>query len=186
MPPDDTTPPTPPADPPGGMFDREYVQGLRAENATFRVRARDAIAAMTQVGELLGLGADAVADPARVKAAASTLRLAADVEAGIVRHGLDRKLALAVIALERALTDVQPGLPDTGSRLDEILTRLAKENPALKAGPAAGPLRSGLPISGSGAGQQTPISRAELANLPPERVEDLRKRGLLSHLLRGE
>jgi hypothetical protein len=176
----------PPADPPDGLFDAIYVKQLRAENASFRVRAKEATAALTQVGELLGLDADAMADVQRVKHAASSLRLAADVEAAINRHGLDRKLTFAVLAQERALADVQPGQPDTGSRLDEVLTKLAKENPALTGG-GRGPLppRSGLPITGGGANQGAPITRAELAHLPPERVEVLRKAGLLDHILRG-
>jgi hypothetical protein len=179
-------PAQPPAGPPDGMFSRVYVRELREENAALRIRARDATAALASVGELLGLDGDSMAAPQLVKHAATSLRLAADVEAAINRHGLDRKLTLAVLAQERALADVQPGQPDTGSRLDEVLTKLAKETPALTgAGRGATPPRSGLPISGSGANQGAPITRAELAHLPPERVEVLRKAGLLDHILRG-
>ena len=177
-------PPAPPADPPSGMFTRDYVVELRQEAAAHRVRANNATAALVQVGELLGLDATAVADPQRFKHTLGSLRLAADVEAGIVRHGLDRKLTLALLAQEHSLADVQPGQPDTGSRLDEILTALAKATPAVKAGPSALPPRSGLPRGGGGT--PPPISRAELANLPPERVAQLKQAGLLNHLLRGE
>ncbi len=46
-------PPAPPADPPWGVFDAHYVQGLRQEAGANRVKARDAIPALTTVGEML-------------------------------------------------------------------------------------------------------------------------------------
>jgi hypothetical protein len=175
----------PPADPPGTgeRFDRAYVEDLRKESATNRVKARDATAVLSAVGEMLGLDADAMTDVQRVKHAATSLRLAADVEAAINRHGLDRKLTLAVLAQERALADVQPGQPDTGSRLDEVLTKLAKENPALAAGRAPGALRSGLPITGPGAPAVQKISPREIreGHFTPDRVAELQKQGLIDH-----
>ena len=110
MPPDDPAtpaappaPPAPPAAPEPDTFSRAYVQDLRAENAQRRKELR-----------------------AEQEAHAATRQQAAldhSITDGIYRHGVDPKLARAVLASEPArLTDVD--VQDTASlpsRMDEVL-----------------------------------------------------------------
>jgi hypothetical protein len=184
-----TAPPAaPPADPgEAGPFSLAYVKELREENKSRRIEAKAARDALFAVGSALGLAPEHLSDPDRVKVAASNLRITATVDEAITRHGVDRRLTRALMDSERSLAPLADLTPaEIPSELDRIITELLKQNPALKAGAAAGPARSGLPIAGPGAANQQRISPRELRqlNLPPERVAELHRQGLID--LAGE
>lgn len=180
--------PAPPADvpdAPNGMFTLTYVKALRDEAAGSRVKAREANAALAAVGDALGLAPEHVADPARVRHVATSLRTTAAVEEAMARHGVDRKLTRALLDAERSLAplaDVAPA--EYGTHLDEIIANLVRDNPALRAVQVPGAARSGLPIAGPGNTRPT-ITREDLKHLPKERVAELHKAGLLDHILAG-
>lgn len=117
-----------------------------------------------------------------MRLAATNLRTAAAVDEAVQRHGVDRRLTKALLASEgalAALADV-PAAEYSG-RLDEVITALVRDNPALRVSGSTAPPRSGLPITGQGAATPQRISPRELRqlNLPAERVVELHRQGLI-------
>ncbi|MFI5281853.1 MAG: hypothetical protein ACHQ0J_01830 [Candidatus Dormibacterales bacterium] len=160
QPPGGTPPPAPEQD----VFTRQYVQELRAENASWRGKLRDEQAAHAATRRQLGLD-----------------RALTD---GLNRHALDPKLARAMLATEpERMSELDGAAPDIESRVDEALTRLARDFPQLTTGRPAGPVRNGLPLTGGG--QAPPITRAELKYMTPEQIAELHRTGALRHLSGG-
>lgn len=166
------------------MFPLEYVRELRNENASMRVRAKEAEAKM------------AAYDPEALTKANAQIReltVGQALTEAALKLGANPRLTRATLQMDGHLIGLDPDKADFLPALDALVQTAIDNEPSLKsAGKPAIPTRMGSDISHPGTGRPLgqPITRDHIATLRAQGKHDevtaLLKSGQLDAALRGE
>lgn len=184
--------PDPPADPPKDTTDwkaqaRKHEDRAKEHKTAADKAAADLRAVLDAIATATGQK-PADADPVKLAAELGKARDTArstQVELAVHRtaskHGADADSLLDSRAFLKAVAELDPTASDFASKVEAAIKTAVKDNPKLKAGPAAAAQSGGDFAGGTGAGG--PITEAQLAKMTPAEVAKAYADGKLKHLM---
>lgn len=200
--PEHPAPETPPAETPAETFDREYVEKLRKEAASYRTRAKeieDTKAAeldafKQEMAKALGLVEDTADDPAALLEAAQAERdkMAEQLNAyrrdDAIRTALknvdgkvDETLLHAVLNQNNAFRELEITSDDYTEQVSALVATAIENHPSLLV--QVTPTASGVDPTNTNTGADRKITQADLETMTSREIYEAQKAGKLNHLL---
>lgn len=188
-------------------FDREYVEKLRKEAASYRTRAKELEESKTaeldafkqEMAKALGLVEDATDDPAKLLEAATKReqeiqaerdKYAAQIteyrQRDAIRTAVDKAgvtdpaLLEAVLKSNNAFNQLDIDADDYTAQVAQLVTETVQQHPALA---QVAPTASGVDTSTTNTGASQKITREQLANMTSEEINKAAREGKLAHLM---
>lgn len=192
-------------------FDRDYVEQLRKEAASYRTKAKELEDQFTttktekddliqQIGKALGLVDDQTDDPAKLLEAATkreqelaqerddTARQLREYrqrdairEASTTAKITDHALLEAVLKTNNAFNALDINADDYQAQVAQFITEAVQQHPALA---QVAPTASGVDTSTTNSGAKGQLTREDLANMTSAEINQAAREGKLNHLMK--